>query len=79
MEDIGAVHQVVNGVQACKIGYVPRVLLYNGQVDKLNNQYSRTVELYAISCNPYKVAKDAKLRGMAAAVVDDAAHSEHLL
>ena len=44
---------------------------YNGRVDKLNNQYIRIVEVYAI-------VKDAKMRGMAAVVVDDAAHSERL-
>ena len=64
IQDVGAIYWVVDSIVKCKVGFVPHVLSFTKQLDKLDNCFAIVKELYGNSSNPYKVLKDTNTFGM---------------
>lgn len=57
--------KVVDGVDTCVVGFVPRVLAGGGRVVAHVNNFVQVKELYECSNNTYKRSKSKKNFGMA--------------
>jgi len=68
---------VLNGIDGCTVGFVPRVLSKLSVVQKQINKFVIVTDLYEDSPNLYKRDKSFKNCGMAAVVtLDEDDHAE---
>lgn len=61
--------KVIDGVDTCTIGFVPRVQSQLKKIREHTDQFVQVTELYAESDSPYKRSKSYGNHGMASAVL----------
>ena len=70
-EQAGKAVLIRNGVETCTVGFIPKIILRNGNLGDILNSLCQITELYKDSESTFKRSKDHRLCGMAACRILD--------